>query len=685
MSQFGQRVVAVIDTASTFGTTVNQLKNNVETLQTQMSTLLADAPETLDTLNEIAAAISDDPAFFSTMSSANTTLQNNIDTETTNRTTVVAALQALIDAATTARGLLSGRLDTLEADATTGTALAAVQADVDANEADHDAAIALKFDKTGGQITGNLAIAKSFPDVELKAGDEKRILFADAGGAATAALKHVSGSLDFYVGGIASGNKEMSLDTDGLDVTALKIDGTAVSATAAEINAHEGRLDTLEADPTTATALAAVQSDVDANEAASDAAEAALSGRLDTLEADPVTKTYVDTQVTNVIDAAPGALDTLNELAAALGDDANFATTITNSIAAVQADVNQNETDADAAIAAVQVDVDANEADRKTYFKWDSNLTKVVNPLRSSEIEIGNNIHIDPAAGYATQFDGNVEFDNNTVLSHGGTDLTATFAEINAFDGRLDTLEADPTTAAAVAAVQADVDQNETDADAALANLSTNLNNEGAVRLLADNALSGRLDTLEADPTTATALAAVQADVDQNESDADAAIALKAPLASPAFTGDVNFDSGAMFFKQSSGRLGLGTTNPGDSVHVHGGLIVQRSGGSSKIYLKQNTTDDGMTIQGQSNSANSIVLDTVGGSAGVKFTNNDHGTLATIGSTISLNKDVTMKLTSSVTPSANSDMMIEATNNTTLTFKLKGSDGTVRSGTLTLS
>jgi hypothetical protein len=173
--------------------------------------------------------------------------------------------------------------------------------------------------------------------------------------------------------------------------------------------------------------------------------------------------------------------------------------------------------------------------------------------------------------------------------------------------------------------------------------------------------------------------------VDQNESDADTALALKAPLASPAFTGDVNFDSGAMFFKQSSGRLGLGTTNPGDSVHVHGGLIVQRNGGSSKIYLKQNTTDDGMTIQGQSNSANSIVLDTVGGSAGVKFTNNDHGTLATIGSTISLNKDVTMKLTSSVTPSANSDMMIEATNNTTLTFKLKGSDGTVRSGTITLS
>ncbi len=39
----------------------------------------------------------------------------------------------------------------------------------------------------------------------------------------------------------------------------------------------------------------------------------------------------------------------------------------------------------------------------------------------------------------------------------------------------------------------------------------------------------------------------------------------------------------------------------------------------------------------------------------------------------------------SVTPVSNGDVVIEATNNTTLTFKLKGTDGTVRSGTVTLS
>ena len=46
-----------------------------------------------------------------------------------------------------------------------------------------------------------------------------------------------------------------------------------------------------------------------------------------------VSKQYVDTQVANLVDSAPATLDTLNELAAALGDDANFSTTVTNSIA----------------------------------------------------------------------------------------------------------------------------------------------------------------------------------------------------------------------------------------------------------------------------------------------------------------------------------------------------------------
>jgi len=52
---------------------------------------------------------------------------------------------------------------------------------------------------------------------------------------------------------------------------------------------------------------------------------------------DAYTSTNVDasiaTAISNLVNSAPGTLDTLNELAAALGDDPNFATTVTNSIA----------------------------------------------------------------------------------------------------------------------------------------------------------------------------------------------------------------------------------------------------------------------------------------------------------------------------------------------------------------
>jgi len=45
------------------------------------------------------------------------------------------------------------------------------------------------------------------------------------------------------------------------------------------------------------------------------------------------TDSAISTAVANLVDSAPAALDTLNELAAALNDDADFSTTVTNSLA----------------------------------------------------------------------------------------------------------------------------------------------------------------------------------------------------------------------------------------------------------------------------------------------------------------------------------------------------------------
>jgi hypothetical protein len=45
------------------------------------------------------------------------------------------------------------------------------------------------------------------------------------------------------------------------------------------------------------------------------------------------TTAYVDSATANLVNSAPATLDTLNELAAALNDDANFSTTVTDSLA----------------------------------------------------------------------------------------------------------------------------------------------------------------------------------------------------------------------------------------------------------------------------------------------------------------------------------------------------------------
>ena len=93
----------------------------------------------------------------------------------------------------------------------------------------------------------------------------------------------------------------------------------------------------------------------------------------------------------------------------------------------------------------------------------------------------------------------------NAVQADVDSNETASDAADAALSGRIDALEVDPTTAAAVQAVQ------------------DNLDAEAGTRASADSALDGRLDVLEADPTTATAVAAVQSDVDANETASDAA------------------------------------------------------------------------------------------------------------------------------------------------------------------
>ena len=166
---------------------------------------------------------------------------------------------------------------------------------------------------------------------------------------------------------------------------------------------------------------------------------------------------YIDQKISNVIDLAPETLNSLNEIAAAIGDDANFVTTVNNAIAAVQADVDLNETTAAQLV---------------------------------SDLETARGLVTDALSGRLDTLE---------------TDpVTQTYVDgINtALDSRLDVLESDPTT-------------------------QTLLDAETTARTGADTVLSGRLDVLEADPTTQTAVDA------------------KLNIANPAATGDLTVDTNA--------------------------------------------------------------------------------------------------------------------------------------------
>jgi hypothetical protein len=157
------------------------------------------------------------------------------------------------------------------------------------------------------------------------------------------------------------GNITVTGDVDGRDVSVdgAKLDGIEAGATADQTSseiktAYESNADTNAYTDAEQTKLSGIEASADVTDATnvaaagavmeSDTTTASMSFVVD--EDDMVSnsdtkvptqqsvKAYVDAEVAGVVDSAPGTLDTLNELAAALGDDPNFATTVTSNIAA---------------------------------------------------------------------------------------------------------------------------------------------------------------------------------------------------------------------------------------------------------------------------------------------------------------------------------------------------------------
>ncbi len=136
------------------------------------------------------------------------------------------------------------------------------------------------------------------------------------GGGSSFSAVNVNDVITVSGAGQASNNKEFRVTAKAGDVLTVVADGGALPATesaGATVTVTQNRVRNLKiANTVNATSYTAPQSD--------------NTDRVSTTK-------YVRTAIANMLDSSPAALDTLNELAAAINDDANFATTINTSIA----------------------------------------------------------------------------------------------------------------------------------------------------------------------------------------------------------------------------------------------------------------------------------------------------------------------------------------------------------------
>tara|TARA_Y100000593_G_scaffold31992_1_gene63039 strand:- start:3122 stop:5122 length:2001 start_codon:yes stop_codon:yes gene_type:complete len=262
---------------------------------------------------------------------------------------------------------LSG-LVTAEENART-TAIAAVQADVDQNESDSDAAHA--------SATSDRAAIRS----EFAAADSSE---ASTRASADTTLQ---GNIDAEATARASADTTLQGNIDAEAATRLSADNSATADRAA-IRSEFASADATEkaraeaAEAANTAAIAAVQSDVDQNESDSDAAHsAATSDRAAIRSEFAAADSSLQTSLQAGIDTEKGRIDAI--LLAADADKDSFAeivtlinsvdttndnalasaiSTLNASIAAVQADVDSNETDSDAADAAIQSALDTFKA-----------------------------------------------------------------------------------------------------------------------------------------------------------------------------------------------------------------------------------------------------------------------------------------------------------------------------------
>jgi len=390
-------------------------------VDTEVAALVDSAPATLDTLNELAAALGDDPNFATTLSTnlgqklgatATVTLTGDVTGSasfSSNAVSVSTTIGALTDYATwtaltstntAIRGLVSdvdARADLLNTNLTsTNTAIRGLVSDVDAradllntNLTSTNTAIRGLVSDVDGRVDNVLSsvastntalralISANETNIDQKLGATASVtLTGDVTGSGSFSSNAVSIALDIADSGVTAGSygsgtaiPVVTVAADGrvTGVTTTAVSGVdSVSFTTANNNLRISTGDGKTHDVTISVGdkmsvanTQALHASVTANlnsyiantnpritnilssisstntairslVSANDTKIAQVESNL--LSTNTAIRSYVDTEVANLVDSAPATLDTLNELAAALGDDANFATTLTTNL-----------------------------------------------------------------------------------------------------------------------------------------------------------------------------------------------------------------------------------------------------------------------------------------------------------------------------------------------------------------
>lgn len=324
----------------------------------------------------------------------------------------------------------------------------------------------------------------------------------------------------------------------------------------------------------------------------------------------------IATAINNLVDASPGQLNTLNELAAALGNDANFAATVSSAIGTLSTEIDSVTTDVATALstanlAAPQTVVDALQTSVDSlrgisgiiqgngsgvFAAAVANTDYATPAAVASAISDALNTLVDGAPGQldtldelATAINDDASFAATLTAAIGTAQTTADGAILNAFNAQA----AADSAATAAAAAQGSADSAETSAqgaqataDAAQGELDTLLAISGLIK---SDGVTSSVATPDVDYATPEALSAGLADkMDRSEYDSQALGFISGHSSSGTSGGFLDMDGG------EGGNGGNINTSGGINNGSNGGDVDTH--GDSQPGGKINTSNGGGLI-----------------------------------------------------------------------------------------